>query len=157
MAPSTQLLLSYTLHCRTFGDKVKHWVTFNEPALASFAGKVAGIFPPGHVLRFRSAARHLANMLEAHAKAYSAIRELPGSKTAQIGIVHNFFWFEPRRGDWLRPWYVQSLCSVLNDLWANRLVLDFLLSGSFSSKPFRWEPWLLLVVRSVRYLKQLRW
>lgn len=115
-------------------------MTFNEPALASFAGKVAGIFPPGHVLRFRSAARHLANMLEAHARAYSAIRELPGSKAAQIGIVHNFFWFEPRRGDWLRPWYVQSLCSVLNDLWANRLVLDFLSSGSFSSKPFRWEP-----------------
>ncbi|KAL4198178.1 hypothetical protein AMTRI_Chr03g44620 [Amborella trichopoda] len=32
---------------REFGDRVKHWITFNEPHIYSFGGYAAGIFAPG--------------------------------------------------------------------------------------------------------------
>lgn len=30
----------------TFGDRVKHWITFNEPYAYTFAGYDRGVFPP---------------------------------------------------------------------------------------------------------------
>ncbi|PON69727.1 Glycoside hydrolase [Parasponia andersonii] len=38
----------YTELCfKEFGDRVKHWITFNEPIAYSVAGYATGMFPPG--------------------------------------------------------------------------------------------------------------
>lgn len=126
----------FLCHVRTFGHRVRLWVTFNEPALARFAGFIAGIFPPGKIFSFQSAATNLAHMLQAHAQTYDALKALSGEDAPEIGIVHNFFWFEERKGGWFRPWYTKKLCNYLNDLWGNDLVLEFLKTGKFCSKPF---------------------
>ncbi|CAL5189680.1 unnamed protein product [Lathyrus oleraceus] len=38
----------YAEHCfKEFGDRVKHWITINEPSTYTTAGYVIGMFPPG--------------------------------------------------------------------------------------------------------------
>lgn len=40
--------LDYAEVCfREFGDRVKHWITFNEPLSFSVLGYASGIYPPG--------------------------------------------------------------------------------------------------------------
>jgi len=53
---------------KALGDRVKHWMVFNEPWVFSFLGYVAGIHPPA--IRDRSAgmrAMHIVNLAQASA------------------------------------------------------------------------------------------
>jgi beta-glucosidase len=71
---------------RFFGDRVKNWVTINEPLCASFLSYSWGYHAPGIANPFKGlvAAHHL---LLAHGKAVSAIRA--NCKDAQVGIALN--------------------------------------------------------------------
>jgi beta-glucosidase len=81
-----------TLVARHFGDRVKHWITFNEPWVASICGNLYGVHAPGiKDVRTMLAVSH--GMLLAHGKAVRAIRsEVPDAK---VGIVNNLAWVEP--------------------------------------------------------------
>ena len=70
-------------------DKVKLWCTINEPTCYMLMGYVLGKFPPGKN-NPRLAGIVLKNMLIAHCAVYDAIKNAPGGKEAQVGIVTHF-------------------------------------------------------------------
>jgi beta-glucosidase len=73
------------------GDRVKDWMTFNEPWVYAFCGHLFGAHAPGlRDLKTTLAAAH--NILVAHGRALPGIRaNAPG---ARVGIVHNLEWVE---------------------------------------------------------------
>jgi len=117
---------------REFGDKVKYWCTFNEPGVASFAGFIHGSFPPGKMLRIKGYGEHLRNMLIAHADAYDAVKSI--NPNASVGIVHNWFTFEPANSCCVPP-YVTFMANLLNRMWGNEILVRFLKTGEFDYNP----------------------
>ncbi len=118
-----------------FGSKVTFWSTFNEPGVASFAGFIHGSFPPGKMMRFKEYGVHLRNMLIAHTEAYDAIKALPGGSQSSIGIVHNWFWFEPAKSCCTPP-YVTFMANLLNRMWGNDIIIRYLKTGEYVYDPF---------------------
>ena len=78
-----------------FGDRVKHWMTFNEPWVASVLGYGLGAFAPG---RTSNSEPYLAGhyMLIAHAKAVDVYKKkYQSQQKGEIGITNNCDWREP--------------------------------------------------------------
>ncbi|CDO99725.1 unnamed protein product [Coffea canephora] len=89
-----------------FGDRVKYWVTFNEPNVVAIRGYRSGIYPPsrcsasfgncstGNSEEEPFIAAH--NMILSHAAAVRTYRTKYKEKQGgSIGIVMNAIWFEP--------------------------------------------------------------
>ncbi|MDR2901321.1 MAG: beta-glucosidase [Treponema sp.] len=76
---------------KRFGDRVKNWMTFNEPWVYSFCGHFQGVHAPGiKDLRTTLATAH--NIMVAHGKSIPIIRaNVPNAKA---GIVNNLAWIE---------------------------------------------------------------
>ena len=81
-----------TLCFDAFGDRVKQWITLNEPWCCAVLGHGLGVFPPGRTDPDEPylAAHH---MLLAHAGAVRAFRER--GSDGVIGITNNCDWREP--------------------------------------------------------------
>jgi beta-glucosidase len=77
---------------RRLGDRVKDWMTHNEPWVVAFCGHLYGVHAPG--LRDLPTALAVAHgLLVSHGRAVPVLRAAcPG---ARIGIVHNLEWVEP--------------------------------------------------------------
>ncbi len=72
---------------RALGDRVKHWITFNEPYVSAFVGYEEGRHAPGHTdLHEALAATH--HLLLAHGLAVPLIRA--NVPDARVGITLNF-------------------------------------------------------------------
>ena len=70
-----------------FGDRVKHWITFNEMTIFLKLGYIAEAHPPAkHDPHAMFSACHHANL--AHAQAVTAFREM--ELEGEIGITHVF-------------------------------------------------------------------
>ncbi|MBK6932294.1 MAG: beta-glucosidase [Saprospirales bacterium] len=78
-----------------FGDRVKNWITLNEPWVVAILGYGLGVFAPGRVSNVAPyQAGH--NLLKAHAKAVRLYREkYQAPQQGQIGITNNCDWREP--------------------------------------------------------------
>ncbi|MBL7775869.1 MAG: beta-glucosidase [Saprospiraceae bacterium] len=79
-----------------FGDRVKNWITLNEPWVTAILGYGLGVFAPGRV---SDSAPYLAghHLLQAHGKAVRRYREkYQAQQGGQIGITNNCDWREPR-------------------------------------------------------------
>ncbi|KAI8463581.1 MAG: glycoside hydrolase superfamily [Monoraphidium minutum] len=78
-----------------FGDRVKYWMTFNEPLMtcdASYGfGKFAPAFKGGHVALY-SCAHHV---LLAHATTSRLAKDKYRKQRAKVGIALNVEWAEP--------------------------------------------------------------
>jgi len=92
------------------GDRVRDWITLNEPEVAAFAGHYHGVHAPG-ARDFALALRAADTMLRAHAKAVDA---LPSSMN--VGIALNL---SPCEGDerasrladgYLNRWFLDAVC-----------------------------------------------
>jgi beta-glucosidase len=68
----------------SLGDRVKDWMTFNEPAVFAFLGHADGIHAPG-LRDWPTAIRVADNELRAHAGAATAIRAMVAD--AKVGIA----------------------------------------------------------------------
>ena len=80
------------LVARRLGDRVRRWMTLNEPRVVVNEGYVSGRMAPGKKDR-RLAGTVAHHLLLAHGLAMQALRaEAPG---AQVGIVPNMTYFEP--------------------------------------------------------------
>lgn len=78
-----------------FGDRVKHWITLNEPWVVSIMGHGKGLMPPG---RKSQAEPYLAahQLLRAHAQSVDLYRQKYQSiQNGRIGITNNCDWREP--------------------------------------------------------------
>ncbi|XP_057991141.1 beta-glucosidase 13-like [Hevea brasiliensis] len=108
-----------------FGDRVKHWMTFNEPwALSGFAYD-DGVFAPGRCSSWVNRQCRAGNsatepyivahhLLLSHAAAVRAYREkYQTTQDGMIGITLFTFWFEP-------------LSNRSIDIEASRTALDFM-------------------------------
>jgi beta-galactosidase len=87
---------AYAGHCfENFGDRVKHWITFNEPWVVSILGHADGIFAPGRCSKSEPY-RVAHNILRAHGQAAHLYhRRFQHSQHGKIGITNNFDWREP--------------------------------------------------------------
>jgi beta-glucosidase len=78
------------------GDRVRTWVTLNEPIVFLLGGYLGGLIPPGR-RKFAAAARALEHLLRAHSEAAAVLKErIPGCR---VGIAHNMLDFAPERRD----------------------------------------------------------
>lgn len=72
-----------------FGDLVKYWATFNEPAVVAEGGYMISEsgFPPGLRNAFRVYRKVAMHLVVAHARSYDAIKTHCSS--ANVGLIHN--------------------------------------------------------------------
>jgi beta-glucosidase len=71
---------------RALGDRVKHWITLNEPFVSAFVGYHEGQHAPGHTSE-REALAATHHLLLAHGRSMSILRETVSE--AHVGIVLN--------------------------------------------------------------------
>ncbi len=79
-----------------FGDRVKHWITFNEPWCSAVLGHGIGYFAPGRTSQTEPyAVAH--NLLRAHGRAVEIYRrKYQARQQGVIGITNNCDWREAR-------------------------------------------------------------
>ncbi|MCO5553111.1 hypothetical protein L7F22_006632 [Adiantum nelumboides] len=97
--------LNFANTCFTyFGDRVKHWITFNEIHMGTILSCELGMIPPGNSSEGRSDSYIVAHhSLLAHAAAVELYREkYQKEHRGFIGMSADVTWFEPmsdRQGD----------------------------------------------------------
>jgi beta-glucosidase len=77
-----------------FGDRVKNWITFNEPWVTAILGYGQGVFAPGRVSNSEPY-QTAHQMLRSHGKAVDLYRRKYHHQNGKIGIVCNCDWREP--------------------------------------------------------------
>ena len=111
------------LMAERLGDRVKHWITHNEPWCAAFLGNLIGIHAPGK--QDAPAAYKVAHhLLRSHGIAARAIRDV--RPDAKIGIAINMNGITPASDD---PKDVQA--ARYQDGFMNRWFLDPLFHGRY--------------------------
>ena len=111
----------------TLGDRVKDWITINEPMVVAMAGHYLGQHAPGiqdPIQAFHSG----YNLLLSHALALEAMRSALPAHT-QIGIALNLSPVHPAS-----PSDEDRLAAQRIDLVTNRLFLEPLLCGNFPAE-----------------------
>nr|XP_015214622.1 PREDICTED: lactase-phlorizin hydrolase [Lepisosteus oculatus] len=81
----------------TFGDRVKFWMTFNQPHTIAWAGYAKGLMPPNVKSPGDAPYRVAHNLLKAHAMAYHTYDKK--YRSVQGGLVSlslNADWVEPK-------------------------------------------------------------
>ncbi len=110
---------------RALGDRVKHWITFNEPWVFTWLGYVMGVHAPG--LTSTSPAPAFAtshHCYVAHGMAVPIIRA--NSSGAQVGITLNL-----SPADSASPKSADLEATAIYDGWFNRWYLDPLYRKSY--------------------------
>ena len=106
-----------------YKDRVKLWVTLNEPNVFVTSGYFNTVFPPGKSAP-KLAAEVLKNMLKAHTEIYQELKKIDNS--AQIGVATSIFQFEPARRWHLGDWAIARISSNT----FNEGVLGFFRTGT---------------------------
>ncbi|SIN83769.1 6-phospho-beta-glucosidase [Carnobacterium alterfunditum] len=73
---------------KAFGDRVKHWITFNETVIFSRHGYIFGAHPPGILNDFKNYYQVLHNVFLTHAKVVLNFKD--SGYQGDIGITHVF-------------------------------------------------------------------
>ncbi|BFZ09250.1 hypothetical protein BsWGS_12289 [Bradybaena similaris] len=81
---------------KEFGDRVKHWITFNEPYIFIWLGYGIGMLAPGLVEPGDGVYQVAHNVIKAHTRAYHIYNEnFRSSQKGIVGITLVFEWLEP--------------------------------------------------------------
>jgi len=88
----------YAKFCfETFGDRVKWWITINEPWEAAFLGHGLGVTPPGKKNLSTDTYKVAYVMLLAHAKAWHTYDQVfRATQQGKVSIILNVQWGEPK-------------------------------------------------------------
>ncbi|RME84744.1 MAG: beta-glucosidase [Caldilineae bacterium] len=108
---------------RRLGDRVKHWITLNEPWVHAALGHLLGIHAPGHrnPWHFYRVAHH---QLLGHGMAVERIRAL--APDARVGITLSLQLVHPKTQ---RP--ADKVAAVLFDQFLNGFFLDGVFKGRY--------------------------
>lgn len=86
---TVEAFVTYAKTCfEAFGDRVKHWITFNETIVFCNSGYLTGAHPPGIVNDVKKYFTATHNVFTAHAKAVVEYKKL--KQFGEIGITHVF-------------------------------------------------------------------
>jgi len=108
---------------RALGDRVKNWITFNEPWVSAFVGYKDGRHAPGHTDQDAAvAASH--HLLLAHGQSVPVIRA--NSPDANVGITVNLTPQEPAS-----PSVADRRLTTWTDGYINRFFLDPLVGRGY--------------------------
>ncbi|XP_061923161.1 lactase/phlorizin hydrolase-like [Entelurus aequoreus] len=81
----------------TFGDRVKFWITFNEPHTIAWSGYGLGKIPPNVKNPGTAPYRVAHNLIKAHAKTYHTYDEnYRNSQGGRVSIALSADWVEPK-------------------------------------------------------------
>ncbi len=78
-----------------FGDRVKNWITLNEPWCSAVLGYGIGVHAPCRKLDTAEAYMAAHQLLRGHGKAVQLYRNKYQSQAGSIGITNNCDWREP--------------------------------------------------------------
>ncbi|XP_021334700.1 lactase/phlorizin hydrolase isoform X1 [Danio rerio] len=97
---NTEMVSIFNEYCdfcyATFGDRVKFWITFNEPQTIAWLGYGLGQIPPNVKQPGDAPYRVAHNLLKAHAQAYHTYDEkYRASQGGLVSISLNAEWAEP--------------------------------------------------------------
>ncbi len=110
---------------RTLGDRVKRWITVNEPTVYASLGYGIGEYAPGRRNDLRGMHRAAHHLLVAHNRAASVLRALvPG---AGIGIAHHLRGADPADAS---RWGDRAAAGFM-DAATNRFSVDPLFRGAY--------------------------
>lgn len=115
---------------RHLGDRVKHWMTFNEPWVASICGNLLGVHAPG--LRDIGTTLAVAHgILLGHGLGTRVLKtNIPDS---MVGIVNNLAWVEPATKSG-----ADKEAAIRWDGAYNRWFMDPLYRGSYPEDMLDW-------------------
>ncbi len=86
-----------------YADRVRWWITLNEPVVQVFKGWLIGQWPPGRIADYTAALQVIRRMLRAHVNAYHAIHERRAD--ARVSIAKHCLALTPNHPrnpfDWL--------------------------------------------------------
>ncbi|XP_043705390.1 beta-glucosidase 18-like [Telopea speciosissima] len=123
---------------KAFGDRVKYWVTMNEPNLMTKLGYMVGEVPPNHCTKpSNNGCQHgnpahepyvaAHNMILSHATAVDIYRRKYQLKQGgMIGIVLHALWYEP-----LRDTVTDRLAAKRAVAFFNAWILDPIMYGDY--------------------------
>ncbi len=124
--------VKYSYHVsHHLGDRVKHWITHNEPWCVSYLGYIEGRKPPGlknNWVKSLAAAHHL---LLSHGMAIPEIRN--NSKQSDVGITLNLNTAIPASGST----YDEDACKFYDGQF-NRLYLNPLYKNEYPDDVFQY-------------------
>ena len=109
-----------------FGDRVKNWMTFNEPLCTAWIGNLLGEMAPG-IRDLKTALNVAHHLLLAHGRAVPIIRK--NSKNSRVGIVINM---TPSSALGDSP--EENLAIELSDGWDREWFLNPLFEKSYPKK-----------------------
>lgn len=98
--PNSELAIHYVNFARiafeNFGDRVKTWITFNEPKQICKLGYGDGSLAPGYKSSGIGDYKCIYTILKAHAEAYHLYHnEFNTDKQGKVGFTMDNFWYEP--------------------------------------------------------------
>ena len=113
-----------------YGDKVKHWITINEPWSVVAGQYIIGHFPPNNQYELGKAIQSMHNMMVAHARVVKKYKE--ANYQGEIGIVHIL---ESKYG--ITDQREDSLSAKKEHILANQFLLDATFKGEYSAETMR--------------------
>ena len=118
---------------KKLGDRVKNWMTINEPCNSTVQAYGLGNTAPGKKLGPKAVANSIHNILMCHGEAVKAVRAYaPGSR---VGIVFNPVIFIPAFDD-----EYNKKCIELTWSYDNGYFMDPIYKGKYPERPYRaWE------------------
>jgi beta-glucosidase len=121
-----------------FGDRVRHWMTLNEPQVYLSLGYREGVHAPGLKLGWRDVLRCVHHSLLAHGRAVQVLRERcklePIIGWAPVGEVSYPVTHEPEDVAAARR---QTCSASERNLWNNTLFSDPILLGQYPEDALR--------------------
>ena len=113
-----------------FGDRVKKWITINEPWSVVAGQYIIGHFPPNIRYDLPKAVQAMHNMSTAHAKAVIEYKKM--NLDGEIGIIHIL---ESKYPISEKP--EDKNAAFLEDMLANRFMLDAALKGRYTENTMK--------------------
>lgn len=113
-----------------YGDRVKFFITFNEPAVYGYGRHVDGNHPnPYKEPSFQRLGLMLKHTLMAHDQVYDAIKNLPNGQDAQVGLTKSMMQMDPYSiydlGDQIIAHFAQKLFAGAYVNYFSKGVFDF--------------------------------